>query len=99
MIFAEPRYRQVRIGLCHPPTPHEMEARYRCIDARHEGVLHNSNADATWCLCGRVVRPGDCGRRLSLYERAESDCNRRDEVGRKARAYLAGMQAEGEVAA
>jgi hypothetical protein len=85
----EPVFRQKRIGLCHPPKPHEIENRYRCIEARHEGVLFNPSANATWCLCGRVIRPGDCGRWPSPYERAEADASRPDEVGRRAREFLA----------
>jgi hypothetical protein len=65
-----------------------METRYRCIDARHEGVLYNPANDRTYCLCGRVIRPGDCGRRPSPYERAEADSVRPDVVGREARAHL-----------
>ncbi|MGW4720726.1 hypothetical protein [Nocardia sp. NPDC004260] len=73
----------------HPPAfPFEVENRYRCIDARHEGVLYNPANDRTYCLCGRVIRPGDCGRRLSPYERAEADSSRPDVVGHEARAYL-----------
>ncbi|MBF6515564.1 hypothetical protein IU421_14925 [Nocardia cyriacigeorgica] len=83
-----PRFRQVRIALAGVPTPREIEVRYRCIEARHEGVLYNSAANATYCMCGRAVRPGDCGRLLTLYERAERDASRMDGVGAHARAYL-----------
>lgn len=87
-MIIEPRYTQIRIGLAYPPTPHEMETRYRCIEARHEGVLYNSNADATFCLCGRAVRQGDCGRRPSRYEWAEQQASRPDPVGTEARRFL-----------
>lgn len=84
----QPRFRQVRIALAGPPTPREIELRYRCIEARHEGVLYNRANDATYCMCGRAVRPGDCGRLLTAYERAEHDAVRMDLVGVQARAYL-----------
>ncbi len=83
-----PWFGQVRTGVALVPTAHEIERRYRCIDARHEGVLYNPVQDATWCLCGRAVRPGDCGRWPTAYERAESAVGRPDAVGREARAYL-----------
>lgn len=83
-----PVFRQTRIGLCHPPTLHEIETRYRCIEAHHEGRLYNPAIGGTFCMCGRVVWPGDVAVRLSPYERAENDVGRRDEVGRGARAYL-----------
>lgn len=84
----EPIFRQCRIGISRRPTPYEIEARYRCIEAHHEGVLYNPAADVTYCLCGRAIRPGDCGRRLSVYERAEADAARPDVIGIEARAYL-----------
>lgn len=65
-----------------------VELRYRCIEARHEGRTYNSNADATWCLCGRVIRPGDTAVRMSVYERAEFNALRPYSVGIAARAYL-----------
>lgn len=83
------RFFQVRTGLCSPPTAQEVERRYRCIEAQHEGVTYNPVQDATWCLCGRAVRSGDRGRGLSPYERAEAAASRPDGVGGAGRAYLA----------
>lgn len=83
-----PVFRQRPITLHRPATSYEIETRYRCIDARHEGRLYNNHADATYCLCGRVVRPGDCGRWPTQYERAEANSSRTGLVGDEARAYL-----------
>lgn len=88
--------RQIRIGLTQPPTGHEVEARYRCIEARHEGVTYNPVQDRTYCMCGRVIRDGDRSRPVSPYERAEMSASRTDSVGRQAREFLA--QAHGGVA-
>lgn len=30
-----------------------------CVEHGHPGVTYNPWADATWCLCGEVVRDGD----------------------------------------
>lgn len=30
----------------------------RCAAAGHPGVTHNKWLDATWCLCGAVIRKG-----------------------------------------
>ncbi len=65
------RTRQIPITKYPPATAQEVETRYRCIDSRHEGRTYNSTADATWCLCGRVIRPGNVSRWYSPYERAE----------------------------
>ncbi|NEW42756.1 hypothetical protein GV794_02115 [Nocardia cyriacigeorgica] len=84
----QPRFRQVRIGVGCSATPREIEIRYRCIEARHEGLLYNRANNATYCMCGRAVWPGDCGRLLTAYERAERDAVRMDSVGVQARSYL-----------
>lgn len=83
-----PRFRQVPITRYPPATAHEIEARYRCIEARHEGRTYNPWSDETYCLCGRAVRPGNVAHWYSPYERAEADRSRPDAVGRSARAYL-----------
>ncbi|MEU9515887.1 hypothetical protein [Micromonospora sp. NPDC048169] len=81
---------------CYPPaTAHEIEQRYRCIDARHEGRTYNPVQDKTWCLCGRVIRPGDVSRWNSAYESAEFSAGRPDAVGREARAYLDAVHGRG----
>lgn len=79
---------QVPITRYPPATAREVERRYRCIEARHEGRTYNPNADATWCLCGRAVRSGDVAVWMSDYERAEFSAIRPDAVGREARAFL-----------
>ncbi|WP_280194190.1 hypothetical protein [Nocardia farcinica] len=81
-------FRQCRTGVASPPTGREIEARYRCIEARHEGVTYHPVHARTWCLCGRVIRDGDWSRPLSLYEQAEVSASRTDAVGRAAREFL-----------
>lgn len=71
----------------------EIERRYRCIDARHAGHLHNPVAAKTWCLCGRVQRRGDHAVWPSTYERAEASAHRQDDVGTWARTYLTWVHA------
>ncbi|MBF6254447.1 hypothetical protein [Nocardia farcinica] len=89
-------FRQCRTGVASPPTGREIEARYRCIDARHEPVTYNPVHDKTWCLCGRVIRDGDHSRWPTRYEYAEADAARTDLVGREARAYLREVHGEPE---
>lgn len=83
-----PVFRQIPITRYPPANAHEFENRYRCIEARHEGRLYNSWVDGTFCMCGRVVWPGDRTVRLSEYERAEANADRPDGVGHAARAFL-----------
>ena len=79
-----------QIPIIHYPDDRgrSVERRYRCIEARHEGRTYNPTQDETWCLCGRVVRPGDVAVWLSTYEQAEVDRARTDAVGILARSYL-----------
>jgi len=91
-----PRFRQIPITKYPPATVQEIETRYRCIDSRHEGRTYNPNADKTWCLCGRVIRPGNVSRWYSPYERAESRAHRPDVVGREAREFLDRAHGRGE---
>lgn len=83
-----PRLRQVPITAFPPANGYEIENRYRCIDARHEGRTYNSWVDGTFCLCGRVVWPGNTAVPVTRYERAEADADRTDTVGTAARNYL-----------
>ena len=92
-----PRFRQIPITNYPPATAHEVEQRYRCIEARHEGRTYNPWSDETWCLCGRAAWPGNVARWYTAYERAEVDSGRPDAVGRQARTYL--NQAHGHLMA
>ena len=55
-----------------PSHPHNIETRWRCITDRHEPVTHNPWMNATFCQCGRVIRPGDCGRFMTEVESREA---------------------------
>lgn len=88
-------------GSRYLPDAQRIEQRYRCIADRHAGVTFNPNIGphgATWCDCGRVVRPGNFGRLPSDYERhehkqdrlaqARRDATQPGRLGDYARAYL-----------
>ena len=67
-----------RHPLRHAAFLADIGVRNRCATDRHEPVTYNPLFDVSFCLCGRITRPGKVARPMTARESCEMNQGRID---------------------